>query len=413
VLIGWGNRVHQTPFAVTPTVFTLWYRFLAAPCFKVFLYKSSSLDPMAFILSFIGKGGSGRSTLAIASAKSLAEQGQRVLLVAQQADPSLSMLLGQAIPPEPQTIAANLAVVQLLATQQLSKSWEQVKQLEAQYLRTPFFKNIFGQELSVLPGMDYLLALNALREYDASNQYDVIVLDGTGDLTFLRMLGLPEMMTWYGLRGKQAFTESDLGKTLAPFVAPVSAAVLNINFSFDNLPQPVGQAQDLLEQAQAAVNNPQRVAAFLVSTPDSISLASARYLWGSAQQMGITVAGLLLNQASNGSSAPTVQEQFSPLPITPLPTITPGDWQPLMAALPNLRSAATTAPRPLSIDIPAGKITLFLPGFDKTQVKLSQNGPEVTIEAGDQRRNIVLPPEWQGRSITGAKFQEGYLIISL
>jgi anion-transporting ArsA/GET3 family ATPase len=368
---------------------------------------------MAFILTFIGKGGSGRTTLAIASAKALAEQGQRVLLVAQQVDPSFSLLLGASVTagPEPQTIAANLQVVQLLATQQLSKGWEQVKQLENQYLRTPFFKNIFGQELAILPGMDYLLALNTLREYDASNQYDVIVLDGTGDLTFLRLLGLPETFNWYAQRGKQALTESDLGKALAPFVAPISAAVLNINFSFDSLPQPVEQAQNLLEQGQAAVADPNRVAAFLVSTPDDISLVSARYLWGSAQQMGVTVAGLLLNQATPDTSA-TAQSMFTPLPVSSLPTITPGDWPTLISALPNLRAGAS-APRPLQIDIAAGKITVFLPGFDKTQVKLSQNGPEVTIEAGDQRRNILLPPEWQGRSITGAKFQEGYLIISL
>jgi anion-transporting ArsA/GET3 family ATPase len=39
-----------------------------------------------------------------------------------------------------------------------------VKAFEAQYLRDPLLKQVYSEELTVLPGMDEALALNALRE---------------------------------------------------------------------------------------------------------------------------------------------------------------------------------------------------------------------------------------------------------
>uniref|UniRef100_B8HKD6 Anion-transporting ATPase n=1 Tax=Cyanothece sp. (strain PCC 7425 / ATCC 29141) TaxID=395961 RepID=B8HKD6_CYAP4 len=366
---------------------------------------------MAQILTFLGKGGTGRTTIAIATAKALAQQGKRVLLLGQTPEPSLSLLLNTPIPrtsAAPQAIAPNLEIWHLSAARLLEQSWEEVKKLEAQYVRTPFFKNVYGQELAVLPGMDNALVLNALREYDASGTYDVIVLDSRGDLQTLRMLGMAETLGWYVRRFRQVFADSDLGKALAPFIQPITSTVLNVNWSADSQPQPVQKMNNLLDEGLAAIADPNRVAAYLVTTADPLAIATARYLWGSSQQVGLTVAGVIANQATNASFS----DQFSPLEISTLPAMAdPSDWQGLINALPDF-SQVSRSPRPIAIDIPSRQIKLFLPGFNKEDVKLSQYGPEVTIEAGDQRRNITLPPELSGQSVTGAKFQDGYLIVS-
>lgn len=363
---------------------------------------------MALILTFLGKGGTGRSTIAIATAKKYATAGKRVLLLGQDPGPGLGILLGTPLTSTPEEITRNFKAVQVQSAPLLERRWDEIKKLEAQYVRTPFFKQIYGQELGVLPGMDSALALNELREYDDSKQYDVIVYDGTGGMDTLRMLGMPEILSWYIRRFRQALEDSDLGKALSPFIQPVFSTVLTVDLSGDNPFQSTQQVNNLLDKGKQALADPNRTAAYLVTTGDESAIATARYLWGSSQQVGLTVGGVIVNQAS---VTETIAADFEPLAAVSVPAIGDNNWQSLIDALPDFLEA-TKAPKPIDINIAQRQVSLFLPGFDKKQIKLIQSGPEVTIEAGDQRRNILLPPALTGKSVTGAKFLNGYLIVS-
>lgn len=364
---------------------------------------------MALILTYLGKGGCGSTTVAMAAAKQRARAGQRVLLVIQDATPAPALLLGQPLKAEPAELEPNLWAMQFQAATQLEKSWDEVKALEAQYLRTPFLKAVYGQELGVMPGMDSALALNALRQYDASDRYDVIIYDGSDATATLRMLGMPEILDWYLRRFRGVFQQSDVGKVLSPFLQPMASAVLAVDWSGDVLDQPTGQVRSQLEAGRQAVTDPSRVAAFLVTTPAAGAVATARYLWGSAQQIGLTVGGVLVN---NGSLNDEQAAAFAPLPQVALPQVVEQGWDGAVSALPDPAQWAAAAPRPVSVDVGAKTVRLFLPSFDKTQVKLTQYGPEVTIEAGDQRRNLLLPKALQGKAVAGAKFQDQHLVIS-
>lgn len=363
---------------------------------------------MSQILTFLGKGGVGSTTIAIAAAKRLATGGKRVLFATDDSTPAIGLLLNP-LTPDPQEIAPNLQVVQLKSSILLERNWEEVKKLEAQYLRTPIIKEVYGQELVALPGMDKALVLNAIREYDASGNYDVIIYDGGSDSTTLRMIGMPESLSWYSRRFGKLITDSDIAKTIGPFIQPLISTIFNVGFTGDNFTQPTSKVTNILEQGKAALADPKRFAAYLVTTDDPASIATARYLWGSAQLEGLTVAGAILNQTT---MTETVSADFSPLSVSAVPTCPAGDWQPLMDALPDF-TQTPQVPKPLEFDVAARLVRLFLPGFDKKQVKLTQSGGEITIEAGDHRRNILLPPSLTGRTVTGAKFQQGYLIISL
>lgn len=363
---------------------------------------------MALLITFLGKGGTGRTTIAIAAAKQLSRLGQRVLLIGQDPTPAFGLLLGATVGSDPSAIDTNFQAVQLQSTVLLERNWEEVKKLEKQFLRSPVLNNVYGQELGILPGMDSALALNAIREYENSGKYDVIIYDGDGNQASLRMLGMAEVLSWYIRRFRKVVEDSDVWKSISPFIQPITSTVLNVSWTGDNFaPEQTKQATNILEQGKAALADPNRVAAYLVTSDDPVAIATAKYLWGGAQQVGLTVGGAILNQSANTD----LTAEFDPLSLNTIPTRLGSDWQPLMDAMPDFKQA-NLAPKPIAIDLQTRQVSLFLPSFDKKQVKLTQSGPEVTIDAGDQRRNILLPPALSGQAVKGAKFHNNYLTIS-
>jgi anion-transporting ArsA/GET3 family ATPase len=351
---------------------------------------------MPQIITFLGKGGSGRTTISIASAQQLASGGQRVLWVGQSAYYAPDLWSGVMLSGQAQSVAANLSVVNLSATQLLEKAWDVVKQAETKYLRTPLLKNVYGQELSVVPGIDGAVALYSLQEYFAGGKYDVIIYDNPSSLDALRAFAMPDTLSWYIRRFRQVIETSDLWRNALPILQPVAATVLSMAWTGENLNMPaVQEATDLLDRGQKALADPTQVAAYLVVSEDPAEIQAATWMWGSAQQASLAVAGVLVNRASAVSA--DLQAAFAPLPVVAV-----ADPRQEMPSL-----------QPIEVDITARQVRLFLPGFTKQQVKLSQSGPEITIEAGEQRRNILLPPGLRGADVTGAKFQDNYLIISL
>ncbi|MEM9118881.1 MAG: ArsA family ATPase [Cyanobacteria bacterium P01_F01_bin.56] len=361
---------------------------------------------MPQILTFLGQSRSGCAIASVAFARQLAQQGARVLWITQDSGPLPARLWGQALATEPQTIETNVWALQCQAAILLEKSWDVVKGIEAQYLRNPLLKQVFGQELGLLPGMEDALTLDAIRVLYDSQTYDYLVFDGVSSKASLRMWGLPEQMDWYIRRFQKVLAESELAQALSPFVQPIAGAVLNISGSQESINQPVQQARNFLEAGRTVVQSGQGLLSFLVTTADPTDVEMARYLWGSSQQIGMTVGGAI---AYNSQPDP---QAFAPLPLHTLPTLSDGNWQPLMAAVPSLTAAVQNAPAPVSVNEAEKQVKLFLPGFTKADIDLTQYGPEVTITAGDQRRNLLLPSSLKNRSVQGAKFQADYLILS-
>ena len=361
---------------------------------------------MPQILTFLGQSRSACAIASVAFARQLAQQGTRILWITQDSGPLPGALWGQPLSTEAQSVGNNLSAMQLQAAALLEKSWDVVKGIEAQYLRDPLLKQVFGQELVILPGMEDALTLDAIRVLYDSQQYDILIFDSTSSKASLRMWGLPENMDWYIRRFQKVLADSELARALSPFIQPIAGAVLNISGSQDSINQPVQQARSFLEAGRMVVQSPEHMLGFLVTTDAAADQEMARYLWGSAQQIGLTVAGAIAYNATVND--PT----FAPLSLQTMPSLEGDNWQPLMETVPQISAVAQNAPAPVVVNEADKQVKLFLPGFSKADINLTQYGPEVTVTAGDQRRNLFLPSALKNRPVQGAKFQEDYLIVS-
>jgi arsenite-transporting ATPase len=140
-----------------------------------------------------------------------------------------------------------------------------------------------------------------------------------------------------------------------------------------------------MQRVVKTFQDPQRFSCFLVTNPCSqIAVDTALRYWGCAAQAGVYVAGALYPKLATDTAplALTIEEGFSPLRISGIPFLSfesPPDWDEVIRRMSQQtkdvldgRSQAKPIPPPVTFDQSARTITLFLPGFNKSDVKLSQ-----------------------------------------
>lgn len=364
---------------------------------------------MTRIVTLLGATPEQQTALGVAIAQWFAGQQQRTLLAVPSPATSLQFLIGspdQGIGWQPKLLSEGLAIAELLATESLNAAWQELSRLVEPYLPQELVGKVYAGELVILPGMDTLLTLNALRVHYSSGEYDVIVYVGGNSQDTLRLIGLPQGLAWYYRRFQRLLDQLDLNAIANAIGGPIASAIMAANIDTQKVRERFGEAKEWIDRGVQIAADPQRLSVFLLTDGTAISTSHTQWLWGSAQQVNVPISEVFCM----GELTPEVSNTFAPLRISALPKDW-SNWQSLVSHLPDLNQLAA-APAPHEFDETQQQVRIFLPGFRKEQVKLSEFSGELTVEAGDQRRHIELPPSLKGKPVRGGKFEAPYLIVS-
>ncbi len=382
------------------------------------------------VLLFTGKGGVGKTTTAAATAVHLASRGARVLVTSADPAHSLADSVDVALSSTPTEIRPGCWAQQLDARERLEESWNDIRAWMLEVLDWAGVAAIEAEELAVVPGLDELFALTEIESLVASGRYDTIVVDCAPTAETIRLLSLPDILSWYMDR---LFPAS---RRLSRVVGPVLHRLTSLPVADEAVFSAGQRFYEQLDGVRRILADPAVTSARLVVNPERMVIAEARrtftYLSLFGYQVDAVVVNRVLPDAAEGrwfeewrrSQAvhlDTIDDSFAPLPVfradhaggevVGLDALSDvaeqlwGDVDPARRLVQEqpLRICRVGADVVLSIQLPFA---------ERDEIDLTRNVDELFVAVGPHRRNLVLPDSLRRREIRSANLVQGHLEVA-
>src|SRR5262249_53149169 len=240
------------------------------------------------VLLFTGKGGVGKTTAAAATAAEIARRGRKTLVLS--CDPAHSLADALAVPlgAEPVEIAPGLYAMQVDTQRRFELRWAELQRYLADLFARSGIDPLQAEELTVLPGADEVLALLELRDQAASGRWDALVVDCAPTAETLRLLALPEALSWYMERVFPTHRRVLRGLRLT--------RLGGLALPGDRVLDAIGVLHEELADVRGLLAEPETTSVRLVLTPESVVLAESRRTLTSLALYGYRVDSVLANR---------------------------------------------------------------------------------------------------------------------
>ncbi len=382
------------------------------------------------VLLVTGKGGVGKTTVSAATAVRAADLGYRTLVMSTDPAHSLADAFQLDFGDHPTQVNEHLEAQQINSQQRLEESWGEVRDALTDLFDWSGLKGIEAEELTVFPGMDEIFSLVTVREHVRSGDYDLIVVDCAPTAETLRLLSLPEVLSWYM---EKMFP---IGRRVAKVVRPMLTKVTSMPVADDAVFEAAARFYDRLDGIREILSDPETTSARLVMNPEKMVIAEARRTYTYLGLFGYAVDAAIVNRVLPESVTDSyfakwreiqkehlaaVDQGFADVNIRHLPLF--GEE---MVGLDRLRvlgeelfgdddpTSHLSTGRPFRVEDVGDDIVLVVavPHAEKGEVDVVRHGTELVLTVGPYRRAIMLPDSLARRHVRRAQLAEGELRIT-
>ena len=382
------------------------------------------------VLLFTGKGGVGKTTVAAATAVKAAQAGVRTLVMSTDPAHSLADSFDEPIGNDATPLAPNLWAEQIDAQSRLEANWREIQEYMIQLMNWAGVETIQAEELSVIPGLDEIFSLIDVKTHVDEGRWDLLVVDCAPTAETLRLLSLPEIMSWYIER------IFPIQRRVVKGVRPVVAKMTTLPIAGDRFFGAVERLHHNLDAVRHILTDERSSSVRLVVNPEKMVIAEARRTYTYLGLFGYRVDAVVVNRIIpedvtdpyfgkwkdiQAEHLRTVRESFEPVPI-----LTARLFDREMVGLDLLddmgsevygdRNVTDVLYRddPIRVRRRAGAyvLVLRLPFVRREDMDIHRRGDELFVRVGSYKRNLILPATLQRLQVSGANFVGDHLEIA-
>ena len=380
------------------------------------------------IIIFTGKGGVGKTSMAAATACSIAESGKKVLVMSTDQAHSLGDSFDMKLGKEPVNVMENLDAMEIDTVYESEKSWGNIRSYFKEFLTLKGGSGIEVEELLVFPGLEELFSLLKILDVYESGEYDTLIVDCAPTGETLSLLKYPEML---GELIEKVLPVKRKGiKTVGPIVEKVARVPMPEDKVFDDVEYLI----DKMQRLQKLMLDKEIVSLRVVTTPERIVISEAKRNFTCLYLYHYNVDAVIVNhiypeKAMEGyfskwiklqeQGLSDIKESFSEVPKFYV-ELQDSELRTL-EVLRRIGGVIYESTDPDDVlfkkeiyisDKEEKTLKIYLPFAEKDELELEQVGTELLVGVRNERRRFPIPTEFEEYAVAGARFEDGYLCIS-